>query len=88
MVYCISMSINNIVCYIGICVLVGCSTKKQIKPTDTELKQDARNWVITYQHEMRVALDNEDIVSYFFFKKELENELLRLQEISKYKGEP
>ena len=67
---------------------LGCYTKKQIQPKHTNLKEEDRDWVLAYQHEMRVALENEDIVSYFFFKKELKRELSRLQEIGKNKSEP
>ena len=54
-----------------LCVLLmlsGCvSTKPSVKPSDTKLKESQRDWEYLYAKELDAALENDDVVAYYFF---------------------
>ena len=57
--------------------LSGCSHTKNLKPSDTKFDESKRNWVQIYEHELRVAKENEDYDAFRFFWPEYVKELYR-----------
>tara|TARA_A100001011_G_scaffold344144_1_gene378992 strand:+ start:213 stop:413 length:201 start_codon:yes stop_codon:yes gene_type:complete len=57
--------------------LLGCVTTHKPQPSDTKFKDSDRNWVKVYEHELKVAIENDDIEAWMFFWPEY------LKEISK-----
>jgi hypothetical protein len=57
--------------------LFGCATIHKPQPSDTKFKDTDRNWAKVYEHELKVAIENDDIHAWMFFWPEY------LKEISK-----
>ena len=53
----------------------GCVSVPVIE--DTYFDENSRDWVEIYQKEIIIAIENEDIDSYLFFRKELSIEKKR-----------
>ena len=62
--------------YVILILLVSCNT-----PNIPQNKQPTKDWVKIYKHEMRVALQNEDMWAYYFFAEELRNEMKRVKKL-------
>ena len=63
-------------------LLVSCvSNKPTVK--DTLLDESKRDWVAVYEHEVEVAIQNEDEAAYHFFFRELLMEKVRLYRLKK-----
>lgn len=62
--------------YVILILLVSCNT-----PNIAPNKQPTKDWVKIYKHEMRVALQNEDMWAYYFFAEELRNEMKRVNKL-------
>lgn len=59
--------------------LSGCSHTKNLKPSDTKFDESKRNWAQIYEHELKVAKENEDYDAFRFFWPEYLKELYRLR---------
>tara|TARA_Y100000310_G_scaffold289308_1_gene315617 strand:- start:323 stop:559 length:237 start_codon:yes stop_codon:yes gene_type:complete len=59
-------------------LLTGCVAHHDPQPADTKFDESKRDWVEAYQHEIKVAIENEDIDAYHFFMQELIKEKVRL----------
>ena len=57
----------------------GCVVTHGPKPQDTEFDNSRRNWVKVYENEIRIAIDNKDYESYYFFVQELIKDKYREQ---------
>tara|TARA_B100000579_G_C22821700_1_gene850983 strand:+ start:1026 stop:1274 length:249 start_codon:yes stop_codon:yes gene_type:complete len=74
------MNIKYIIITIISLISIGCVTSKpEPKPKDTKLKE--RDWVAVYEHEVRVAIANDDRAAWNFFMVELLKEKLRLKKL-------
>ena len=62
--------------YVILILLVSCNT-----PNISPHKQPVKDWVKIYKHEMRVALQNNDMWAYHFFAEELRNEMKRVNKL-------
>lgn len=60
----------------------GCSTKEYLTPKITTFKEEDRDWVQVYRHEMKVAMDHDDVDAWHFFFWELLKEKSRIYEKS------
>jgi len=59
-------------------LLCGCVTTHDPQPIETKFDESRRNWVEVFEHEIRVAIENDDINAYHFFMQELIHEKVRL----------
>jgi outer membrane biogenesis lipoprotein LolB len=62
-------------------LLGGCSALVQRpnpQPEDTKFDESKRDWIAVFEHEIKVAMDNEDEEAYHFFMRELLVEKVRL----------
>ena len=55
-------------------LLGGCAHVLPPQPADTNLIPEERDWLKVYQHELRVASENEDNEAYYFFLQEIVKE--------------
>ncbi len=46
-------------------------------PADTKFDDSKRDWIVVFEHEIQVAIDNEDEEAYHFFMQELLKEKVR-----------
>jgi hypothetical protein len=60
----------------------SCSAKEYLTPEITALKEEDRDWVQVYRHEMKVAMEHDDEVAWHFFFWELLKEKSRIYEKS------
>tara|TARA_Y100000287_G_C14117018_1_gene302991 strand:- start:20 stop:280 length:261 start_codon:yes stop_codon:yes gene_type:complete len=65
--------------YVIILILVVSCTTPNIPQSKQLPKKD---WVKIYKHEIRVALQNEDMWAYYFFAEELRNEIKRVNQLN------
>ena len=49
----------------------GCVSKRGLSPEDTKLKDSDRDWYQVYHHELKIAIENEDSESRYFFLQEI-----------------
>lgn len=59
--------------------LSGCSHTKNLKPSDTKFDESKRSWLQVYENELKVAIENDDGESYYFFWPEYLKELYDLK---------
>jgi len=59
-------------------LLGGCVTIHDPQPADTKFKEEERDWVAVFIHEINVAVENDDVGAYHFFMQELLREKVRL----------
>ena len=43
------------------------SQQPKLQPKDTRFKESQRNWEYLYAAELDAALENDDVVAYYFF---------------------
>jgi hypothetical protein len=48
------------------------------QPADTKFDESKRDWIAVYEHEIKVAMDNDDEEAYHFFMRALLVEKVRL----------
>jgi len=49
-------------------ILSGCVSREPFPtPSDTKFREDQRNWEYLYAKELDAAIENEDVISYYFF---------------------
>ena len=53
-------------------------------PEDTKFNEKERDWIKVYRHELRVAIENDDLASIKFFMEELRKEKLTLKQKNIY----
>lgn len=70
--------------FLPVLLLCGCSVTHNPQPADTEFDESKRDWIEVYRHEIKVAVDNEDIEAYNFFFEEYMRE--RIRQYKKAKG--
>jgi len=58
----------------------GCVSKRSLTPEDTKFNESKRDWVAVYHEELRIAIENEDIESRYFFLQEI----IKMQYKSEY----
>jgi hypothetical protein len=58
-------------------LLLGCATLHNPKPFDAKLPPSEKNWRPIYEHELKVAIENDDIEAWSFFWPEYLKELGR-----------
>ena len=59
-------------------LLGGCVTIHDPQPADTGFNDEDRDWTEVFEHEIRVAIENNDAAAYHFFMQELLAEKVRL----------
>ncbi len=57
--------------FLPVLLLLGCVATRGPQPSDTEFKEEDKNWKIIYANEMSVAKENNDTEAYFFFLQEI-----------------
>jgi len=60
-------------------LLTSCVTTHNPTPEDTKFNETNRNWIEVYRHELRVAMENNDLAALKFFMEELIKEKKRMQ---------
>ena len=58
-------------------LLTGCISLSGPEPADTKFKEEDRDWVEVFKHELNVAIENKDYEAYYFFIQELAKEEYR-----------
>tara|TARA_R110000824_G_scaffold298350_2_gene486580 strand:- start:969 stop:1184 length:216 start_codon:yes stop_codon:yes gene_type:complete len=58
-------------------LLSGCVAHHNPQPIDTKLDESKRDWAEVYRHEIKIAVENEDIDAYNFFFKEYMRDRIR-----------
>jgi hypothetical protein len=61
-------------------LLGGCNSfiqRHNPQPEDTKFDESKRDWIAVFEHEIKVAMDNEDEEAYHFFMRELLVEKVR-----------
>jgi len=54
------------------CLLMsGCVSKRSLRPEDTKFDENKRDWFAVYNEELRIAIENEDLESRYFFLQEI-----------------
>jgi len=56
-------------------LLAGCVATHSPKPSDTIFKEEDRDWLKIYEHELKVARENGDVDAWRFFFPEYLKEL-------------
>ncbi len=51
--------------------LSGCVAKHSPQPNDTKFNEDKRDWMAVYHEELRIAFENDDFESRYFFLQEI-----------------
>ena len=59
-------------------LLCGCVTIHDPQPADTAFDESKRDWLEVFKHEIKVAVENDDIDAYNFFFEEYLRERVRL----------
>ena len=59
-------------------LLCGCVTTHNPQPFDTKFDESKRDWVVVFEREIRVAIENGDEGAYHFFMQELLAEKIRI----------
>lgn len=62
--------------YVGLLLLM-CSCTITQKPIESSKVLQKKDWLQIYENEIIIAIRNEDMESYYFFRQELLMELLR-----------
>ncbi len=57
--------------FLPVLLLLGCVATRGPQPSDTEFKEENKNWKLVYANEMTVALENNDTEAYYFFLQEV-----------------
>ena len=55
--------------------LAGCVSTHSPKPSDTIFKDEDRDWLQVYAHEIKVAKQNNDLPAWLFFLPRIPKEL-------------
>lgn len=63
--------------FLPVLLLLGCVSTRGPRPSDTEFKEEDRNWISVYAHEMKIAKTNNDTEAYYFFLQEIIKEEYR-----------
>ena len=63
--------------FLPLVLLCGCVITHDPQPADTKFNENDRDWLEVYRHELKVAVDNEDIDAYNFFFEEYMRERVR-----------
>ena len=63
--------------FLPLVLLCGCVTTHDPQLADTKFDPEKRNWVAIFEHEIRVAIENDDAGAYHFFMQELIHEKVR-----------
>lgn len=61
-------------------LLTSCVTTHTPTPEDTKFDETKRDWTEIYRHELRVAMENDDLHALKFFLEELRKEKQRLKD--------
>jgi len=61
-------------CFLLLC---GCVTTHDPQPSDTELKHESRDWLLVFRYELKIAIENEDKESYYYFMQEIIKERVK-----------
>jgi len=48
-------------------IFSSCVHTHNPQPYDTIFKDESKNWELVYEHELKVAIENEDIAAFYFF---------------------
>lgn len=59
-------------------LLTGCVSNHDPKSLDTKFNESERDWLEVYRHEIKIAVENEDIDAYNFFFEEYMRERIRI----------
>ena len=51
--------------------LTGCAIKHSPTPDDTKFKESQRDWLKIYGDELKIAVENDDKESQYFFIQEI-----------------
>ena len=62
---------------IPLLLFCGCAVTHNPQPIDTEFDENKRNWAEVYRHEIKIAVENEDLEAYNFFFQEYMRERIR-----------
>ena len=58
--------------YIPLILLCGCvTTERTPRLSDTEFKEESRDWAEVYRYEIEIAHENQDEEAKYFFLQEL-----------------
>ena len=60
--------------FLPVLLLLGCVSTRGPQPSDTEFKEEDRNWTMIYINEMEIAKANNDTESYYFYLQEIVKE--------------
>ena len=60
-------------------LLLGCVSTRGPQPSDTEFKEENKNWKLIYSEEMKIANENNDNEAYYFFLQEIVKEEYKLK---------
>jgi len=60
-------------------LLLGCVSTRGPQPSDTEFKEEDKNWKLVYSEEMKIANENNDQEAYYFFLQEIVKEEFKLK---------
>lgn len=64
----------------------GCVVSNNPQPIDTEFDESKRNWAEVYRHEIKAAVENEDLDAYnFFFQEYMRERVRQLKKAKKLK---
>jgi hypothetical protein len=63
--------------FIPLLLLCGCVVTHNPQSIDTKFDENKRDWVEIYKHEIKAAVENEDIDAYNFFFQEYMRERIR-----------
>ena len=64
--------------FLPLALLCGCVTIHDPQPIETKFDESKRDWLATFEHEIRVAIENEDREAYHFFMQEYLQEKVRI----------
>lgn len=56
-------------------IFSSCVHTHNPQPYDTIFKDELKNWELVYEHELKVAIENEDIAAFYFFWPEYLKEI-------------
>jgi len=65
--------------FLPVLLLLGCVSTRGPQPSDTEFKEEDRNWKQVYVEEMEIANENNDTEAYYFFLQEIVKEEYKLK---------
>ena len=63
--------------FLPLLLVCGCVTTHDPEIADTKLDESKRDWAVVFEHEIQIAIKNQDYDAYYFFVQELIKELYR-----------